>query len=236
MLACKGLHTSAQRSLQLISTTFADTSHLAYYATQTPLNVSRRRHSRATDVQCAAGKPGGRRARVLRQAAEVASVLNSLQSSGQTLASYQLRIPNQEVMDSLDSWGSMESSSSSESSESEGERAPQQRRQSMSPFQERRASGGQASTYHAVSAPTAVISVCQGKSCTKRGSGAVLAALRQSEPVVEGAIAVQGCKCLGHCKRGPTVHVSTSSGESAVYVGVNSTGSIRQIATAALHE
>jgi len=64
-----------------------------------------------------------------------------------------------------------------------------------------------------------------------------MASLRRSvDGLGKGGVEVQGCKCLGLCKRGPAVHVAMASGDSATYVGVDSPGSVSQIAVTVLHQ
>ena len=54
----------------------------------------------------------------------------------------------------------------------------------------------------------AVVSVCTGKHCSKRGSGGVLKALQEETMYLNDCVVDVRCSgCLGHCKKGPAVHI-----------------------------
>ena len=81
----------------------------------------------------------------------------------------------------------------------------------------------------------AVVSVCTHKHCCKRGALSVLHALREDAARAEGlTIDVRCSTCLGHCKKGPSVHVSLASGEEVVAVKVESGHDVQQLAAVAM--
>lgn len=82
----------------------------------------------------------------------------------------------------------------------------------------------------------AVISVCMGKHCSKRGSKDVMQALSKSGKEFPDSIEVACSSCLGQCKRGPSVHVKMSTGEEVMCVRVDEQNSIRQLTLAALDD
>jgi len=82
----------------------------------------------------------------------------------------------------------------------------------------------------------AVISVCMGKHCSKRGSKDVMQALTRSAKEFPDSIEVACTSCLGQCKRGPSVHVKMSTGEEVMCVRVDEQNSIRQLTLAALDD
>ena len=65
-------------------------------------------------------------------------------------------------------------------------------------------------------APSARLSVCQGKACVKRGARELLEAARREAEAHGGDVVVAPCKCLDQCKKGPNVSVRTPSGGRAV--------------------
>lgn len=82
----------------------------------------------------------------------------------------------------------------------------------------------------------AVISVCMGKHCSKRGSKDVVKALSKSAKEFPDSIEVTCSSCLGQCKRGPSVHVKMSTGEEVMCVRVGQQNSVRQLTLAALED
>ena len=83
---------------------------------------------------------------------------------------------------------------------------------------------------------TAVISVCMGKHCSKRGSKNVMKALSKSAEEFPNSIEVTCSSCLGQCKRGPSVHVKMSTGEEVMCVRVDQQNSVRQLTLAAVDD
>lgn len=82
----------------------------------------------------------------------------------------------------------------------------------------------------------AVVSVCTHKHCCKRGALGVLRALKEDAARVEGlTIDVRCSTCLGQCKKGPSVHVSLSTGEEVVAVKVESGHDVQQLAAVAMY-
>ncbi len=69
-------------------------------------------------------------------------------------------------------------------------------------------------------APAARISVCQGKTCSKRGAGELLEAARREAEGSGEHIAVSPCKCLDQCKKGPNVSVRAPGSRSVILNGV----------------
>lgn len=59
--------------------------------------------------------------------------------------------------------------------------------------------------------------VCQGKSCSRRGSPQLLAQFREA---ASGATTVEPGRCQGYCKTGPSVRVSTADGGYVQYAAV----------------
>lgn len=216
------LVTSLQRSGALhafqLASGFVDSAHTLYYAPQPSRGRARCAHVHlSSTVRCGSNQRSARAKRVRAAAAEVAETLKRLDIPEHPLASYDLRLPSRAP-------ATEDVSSSSDSSASEDERPA-----ASSSLPRQLGEVGQ----HPMT--TAVISVCQGKTCSKRGSARVLAALQHSTAGVEGTM-VQECKCLGQCKRGPAVRVQMGSGEDIIYVGVNGTASAAQLAAVVLHE
>uniref|UniRef100_A0A1D2A198 Uncharacterized protein n=2 Tax=Auxenochlorella protothecoides TaxID=3075 RepID=A0A1D2A198_AUXPR len=69
----------------------------------------------------------------------------------------------------------------------------------------------------AVKAMQPTVSVCQDKSCGRKGSAALLAAF---EEAAQGAC-VQASKCQGYCKVGPSVRLHNRQGGYVQYAAVN---------------
>ena len=65
-------------------------------------------------------------------------------------------------------------------------------------------------------APSARLTVCQGKTCVKRGARELLEAARRVAEEHGGDIVVAPCKCLDQCKKGPNVSVRTPGGGRAM--------------------
>lgn len=189
------------------SSTFKDASHLLYYGGQV---LHRPRNHRNTRHRAIINTEASARRKSMRmQAAEVARTFQRLDVPEHPLATYPLRLPK----------FSSDVSSSSESSESEDELS------------------SSAVATEAVKKPVkAVISVCQGKACQKRNSSTVLAALSNSTVNCSENVVVQGCKCLGQCKKGPAVRVQASAGEDVIYVGVKGTDSALSLAAVVMNE
>ena len=61
-------------------------------------------------------------------------------------------------------------------------------------------------------APTARLSVCQGKTCVKRGARELLDDARREAKVHNSDVVVAPCKCLDQCKKGPNVSVRPAGG------------------------
>ena len=68
-------------------------------------------------------------------------------------------------------------------------------------------------------APAAVVEVCQGKACMKRGAAAVLAGLEEALGGDAG-VAVGACKCLDQCKKGPNLRVRAAGEQPVIAVGM----------------
>lgn len=188
------------------SSTFKDASHILYYGAQSLHRPRSHRNSRAR----AGVKPeaSSRKRNMRMQAAEVAKTFDRLDSPQHRLATYPLRLPR----------FSSELSSSSESSESEDE------------------TNSSAVATDLKSVPVkAVLSVCQGKACQKRHSGSVLTALSNSAANCSESVVVQGCKCLGQCKKGPAVRVQAAGGEDIIYVGVKGVDSALNLAAVVMN-
>jgi len=69
----------------------------------------------------------------------------------------------------------------------------------------------------------AVVSVCTGKHCSKRGSGGVLRALQEETMHLSDCVVDVRCSgCLGYCKKGPAVHImDVKSGNDVTCVRVD---------------
>lgn len=67
--------------------------------------------------------------------------------------------------------------------------------------------------------PAAVVEVCQGKACMKRGAAAVLAGLEDALGDDAGVV-VGACKCLDQCKKGPNLRVRVAGEKPVVTVGM----------------
>lgn len=65
--------------------------------------------------------------------------------------------------------------------------------------------------------PHVEIAVCQGKKCSKAGSGALLAAFRR-EAEGSSAVVVRPCKCRDACKAAPVVEITSGAGKVLVKV------------------
>jgi hypothetical protein len=52
--------------------------------------------------------------------------------------------------------------------------------------------------------PGASVNVCQGKTCSKKGSAQVLEELKSA---LGGVVDVSPCKCLDKCKLGPNIQI-----------------------------
>ena len=61
----------------------------------------------------------------------------------------------------------------------------------------------------------ASVSVCQGKTCLKRGSNVLMAELQSAGAT---AASVTACKCLDKCKLGPNLEVEVSGKRQIVQV------------------
>ena len=68
-------------------------------------------------------------------------------------------------------------------------------------------------------APAAVVEVCQGKACMKRGAAAVLAGLEEALGGDAGVV-VGACKCLDQCKKGPNLRVRVAGETPIITVGM----------------
>ena len=69
-------------------------------------------------------------------------------------------------------------------------------------------------------APAARLSVCQGKTCAKRGARELLEAARREAEAHGDCVVVSSCKCLDQCKKGPNVSVRAPGGRPVVLNGV----------------
>ena len=69
-------------------------------------------------------------------------------------------------------------------------------------------------------APAARVSVCQGKTCSKRGARELLEAARREAEAHGGHVAVSSCKCLDQCKKGPNISVRAPGGRPVILNGV----------------
>ena len=69
----------------------------------------------------------------------------------------------------------------------------------------------------------AVVSVCTGKHCSKRGSAGVLRALQEETMHLSDCVVDVRCSgCLGYCKKGPAVHImDVKSGNDVTCVRVD---------------
>ena len=56
----------------------------------------------------------------------------------------------------------------------------------------------------------ATVTICMGSSCFSRGSNRNVEAIQQfvQEAGLEGAVALSGCLCTGHCKKGPVIMIN----------------------------
>ena len=56
----------------------------------------------------------------------------------------------------------------------------------------------------------ATVTICMGSSCFSRGSNRNAEAIQQfvQEAGLEGAVALSGCLCTGHCKKGPVIKIN----------------------------
>ena len=174
---------------------FADNSHAAYYSSRVvTCGASSSSGSSSGGKAPKAGRGGSQagRVRVLQMAREAEAVLASLEQRPAGVQAHP-----------LDRWGS----ASSSESESEGEaRLPSSS-----------SGGGRAATRQR--RPTAQVAVCTGKSCQKRGSGAVLTEFQAA--TAGTSIGVTACgKCMGHCKLGPAVRATAPDGKVTIVTGV----------------
>ena len=67
--------------------------------------------------------------------------------------------------------------------------------------------------------PAALVEVCQGKACSKRGGAAVLAGLAAALGDDAGVV-VGACKCLDQCKKGPNLRVRVAGEQPVIALGV----------------
>ena len=81
------------------------------------------------------------------------------------------------------------------------------------------AEGQQPSSNPGPAPAPAVVEVCQGKACMKRGAAAVLAGLEEALGGDAGVF-VGACKCLDQCKKGPNLRVRTAGEKPVIAVGM----------------
>lgn len=70
-------------------------------------------------------------------------------------------------------------------------------------------------------APPAKVFVCGGKCCTRRGAGAVRAAVEGSAAAQAGGLQVVSTGCLGKCKKGAVLRVKAGAGRPELVTRVH---------------